>query len=151
MNKYLSLVLWIVSFEAVSALIGWMTQPGVDGWYEQLVSPPFTPPNIAFPIVWTFLYALIASAGWVIWRNRNKKLLYLFVAYMALNWGWSFIFFSLHWMAISFLWIIVLDIISIVLIFKAWRLARTASWLLLLPLLWTSFAAYLAGGYWLLN
>ena len=63
MKNYLLLALWVVVFEIISASIGYATQPQVDGWYAALERPWFTPPNLAFPIMWTLLYALIGAAG----------------------------------------------------------------------------------------
>ena len=157
MKKYASLALWIFAFEAVSMAIGTATQGSVDGWYASLTAPPLTPPNIAFPIMWTILYALIASAGWFIWRarndndGRNKVLLALFVVYMAINWSWTYIFFAQHWMGLGFLWIMALNAVSLTLILTSWNRVRQAALLLIPPFIWTGFAAYLNAGYWLLN
>lgn len=152
-RKYLLPALWIGAFETVSFTIGRVTQPGVEGWYTGLVPPPLTPPNIVFPIVWTTLYAMLAVAGWILWtrREQDRRLLNLFAVYMIMNWGWSFLFFSLHWLFISFAWIVALNLVSLVLIVAAWRTARPAAWLIIPTMVWTCFAAYLAGGYWLLN
>jgi benzodiazapine receptor len=155
MKKYVSLGLWIVSFEVVSMAIGFATQGGVDGWYQALQKPPLVPPNVIFPIMWTALYALIAAAGWNIWwmpaGADRAKLQKLFIIYMAMNWLWSFIFFSAHMMLAGFLWILVMNVLTLVLIMEAWRPARLSAALLIPLLAWTSFAAYLNGGYWYLN
>lgn len=155
MHKYLSLALWVVAFEAVSFAIGMATQGGVDGWYAALNRPPLVPPNIVFPVMWTILYALIAAAGWHLWRARQEQggraRLILFGLYMALNWSWSFIFFGAHMMLTGFVWIILINATALVLIAKSWRDARTAALLMVPPTLWTMFAAYLNGGFWWLN
>lgn len=161
MKKYLSLALWILVFEAVSYSIGMATQSGVDGWYASLTPPPMTPPNIVFPIMWSTLYALIAATGWTVWRHRKaqnyrndsarKGLLPLYAVYMAMNWSWSFIFFGAQELLIGFIWIVVMDILALVFIAKAWGRLRVAAYLMIPPTLWTFYAAYLNGGYWLLN
>jgi len=150
------LVLWIAVFEAVSAFIGYMTRPEVDGWYAALTRPWFTPPNIVFPVVWTLLYALIAAAGFYIWRARHKDSagmgrVLLFAFYMTLNWSWSFIFFSAGQLLAGFIWIVVMNIVAVVLVVRCWQRVRTAAVLLLPPLAWTSFAALLNGAFWWLN
>lgn len=149
--KYVYLALWVFIFEAVSATIGMITQNDVDGWYASLTPPPLVPPNIVFPIMWTMLYALIAAAGWSLWQTRDRKLLALFGLYMALNWSWSFIFFSAHMLLGGFLWILALNAVAVALIVLSWQRARLAAWLMIPPLAWTCFAAYLNGGYWWLN
>jgi tryptophan-rich sensory protein len=155
MTKYLSLALWVLAFEAVSFAIGMATQGGVDGWYASLNRPPMVPPNIVFPVMWTILYALIAAAGWHLWRARHEQggrtRLMLFGAYMALNWSWSFIFFGAHMMLTGFICIILMNMAAILLIVKSWQDVRPASLLLIPPTLWTLFAAYLNGAYWWVN
>ncbi len=155
MNKYLSLALWIIGFEAVSFGIGMATQGNVDGWYASLNRPPLVPPNIAFPIMWTILYSLIAATGWTLWRTRAQEdgdfRLIIFGIYMALNWSWTFIFFTAHLLLPGFLWILLMNLVALILIVKSWQDVRSASLLMIPPTLWTCFAAYLNGGYWWVN
>ena len=156
MKNTFSLFIWIVAFEAISMAIGIATQGDVDGWYASLEAPPFTPPNMAFPIMWTLLYALIAAAGHALWTHRkdhqkNAVLIGLFVGYMALNWSWTYIFFTQHWMGLGFIWIMAHNAVALTLILTAWNRIRKAAILLIPALCWTSFAAYLNLGYWLLN
>ena len=137
-------------------LIGRSTQAEIDTWYATLQPPPLTPPNLLFPIMWTLLYALIASAGWFIWTKRNtsengKTLLALFVVYMALNWSWTYIFFTQHWMGLGFVWLMAHNAIALTLILSAWKPLKQAALLLIPAFCWTCFAAYLNAGYWLLN
>lgn len=155
MKNFLSLAVCILTFEAVSFGIGMVSQGDVDGWYAALNAPPLTPPNIAFPIMWTILYALIAAAGYLLWRHRaapgGRDRLTLFIVYMALNWSWTFIFFGAHLLLTGFLWIALLDLVALALILKSWGDARPVSYLMIPPTLWTLFAAYLNGGYWWMN
>lgn len=155
MKKYAWLAVWILVFETVSFLIGTATQGSVDGWYASLTPPPFTPPNLAFPIMWSILYALIAATGWTLWRRRRSSagqfLLLLFAIYMVLNWSWSFVFFGAHKLLIGFIWIILLNLVALLLIRKAWGKIRAAALLMIPPTAWTLYAAYLNGGYWWLN
>ena len=52
------------------AAIGVRFLPGP--WYASLARPFFTPPSWVFGPVWTLLYALIAIAGWRLWRRRGQ-------------------------------------------------------------------------------
>ncbi|MBU0799816.1 MAG: tryptophan-rich sensory protein [Alphaproteobacteria bacterium] len=155
MKKYISLILFIIIFEAVSYTIGMRTQDAIDGWYAALTKPPLTPPNIVFPIMWTTLYALIAGAGWVLWRRRAEPdgvaLLALFAAYMALNWSWSFVFFGAQSLLTGLIWIAVMNVIAVMLIWRSAREARPATLLMIPPTLWTMFAMYLNAGLLWLN
>ena len=96
MNRYVSLVCFIAVVLTVGLLIGYSAPPGP--WYQSLEKPPFNPPNWVFPIAWTFLYVLIAVAGWRVliiegltgWTGRA------WFAQMALNWAWPPVFFGLQ-------------------------------------------------------
>ena len=49
-------------------LIGLLNIPGP--WYQALQKPWFNPPNWLFGPAWTFLYVLIAIAGWRVWLRE---------------------------------------------------------------------------------
>jgi tryptophan-rich sensory protein len=155
MKKYISLIAVILAFEIISGGIGHLNMESVREWYSTLERPSFAPPNWVFPVVWTTLYAMIAGAGWVIWRmppsSDRKQLLGLFTAYMLMSWGWSFVFFTAQSLLGGFIWIVVYDLIALVLVIKAWKAQRTVAWLMLPSLFWTLFAAALNFAYWQLN
>lgn len=155
MKKYLGLLALIIAFEVISGGIGHLNMESVREWYSTLNRPSFAPPNWVFPIVWPTLYAMIAAAGWCIWRmpqgRDRSQLLGLFCAYMLLNWGWSFVFFGAQSLLGGFVWILIYDVIAIVLIAKAWKAERRVAWLMLPSLFWTLFAAVLNFAYWQLN
>ncbi len=155
MNKYISLVGFVLVFETVSYFIGEATRAEVDGWYRTLVKPPLNPPDIVFPIMWTLLYGLIAGTGWVLWRNRTmasgKQRLQIFAAYMAFNWSWTFVFFSAHQILAGLIWIFIINLLSIAIIVKSWNGPKHAALLMIPPTAWTFFAMYLNGGIWWLN
>lgn len=151
----LFLFVWIAVFEAVSAAIGMATAGDVGEWYKTLNRPSFTPPNWIFPVMWSLLYALIASAGWRISRIADKKerkaLLGIFAIYMGLNWTWSFVFFSAHEIFAGFVWILVINVAALAIIVRAHGTDKLVSFLMIPPLCWTLFAAVLNGAYWRLN
>jgi tryptophan-rich sensory protein len=69
-----------------------------DSWYRRLDKPRFTPPDRAFPVVWTTLYTLIAWSGWRVWsaapsRQRDVALR-LWISQLAANAQWSKLFFG---------------------------------------------------------
>ena len=96
---------------AAAATLGAIFTPGE--WYAALVKPALTPPDWIFPVVWTVLYAMIAVAGWLLWRHRNADpsgllIVGLWVLQLALNAAWSWIFFGLHLTGLALLEIAVL-------------------------------------------
>lgn len=92
----------VVSVAAASAAGSVVTKP--DGeWYRGLTKPSWQPPGIAFPLVWTPLYASIAGASAVaLTRFAEDGDDEQVTAYrralavnLALNAGWSGVFFGL--------------------------------------------------------
>lgn len=153
MKKYVQPALWIIGYQAIAYGIGLATRANM-GWYDTLAKSALTPPDIAFPIVWTVLYVFLALAGYRVW-NKRKEALSVFISYwvqMALNWGWSFVFFAGHLIFLGFIWIVVFDIAMLSFIVLAWKNDMKVPALLVLPtLLWGSFAGYLNYAIWTLN
>ena len=146
LQRYIHPVLWVIGFQVVAAVIGMTTSSNMS-WYEGLQKSVLTPPDIAFPIVWTCLYIMLSLAGYFVWKRFKNlgldKVFVLFWIQMFLNWGWSFVFFSFHLVALGFFWISALNIAMLAFIIVSWNKKRIASYLVIPTLLWGSFAAYL--------
>jgi tryptophan-rich sensory protein len=131
-----------------------VTQPNLD-WYGGLEKPWFRPPNLAFPVVWTILFAMMAVALWrvvVIADGAERRGAVLaFAVQLAFNVAWSFAFFGAHSPALG------LAVIGALLIAIAWTIARFrridgfAAALLLPYLAWVAFAALLNAAILFLN
>ena len=84
----------------VAGVSGAWTAKEVPAWYSTLTRPAIAPPNWVFGPVWTLLYALMATAAWVVWLSPSSPLrtwgLVVFLAQLALNFAWSWIFFRQH-------------------------------------------------------
>jgi benzodiazapine receptor len=139
---------------AAAATLGAIFTPGA--WYAALVKPALTPPDWIFPVAWTVLYAMIAVAGWLLWRHRNADpfglpIVGLWVLQLALNAAWSWIFFGLHLTGLALLEIVVLfgTILGVVLLAR--KISRVASLLMTPYLAWVGFAIWLNFGIWRLN
>ena len=94
--RFLVAVLPVVAVAVSASLV---TQPNIPTWYASLAKPAFTPPNWAFPIAWTLLYAMMAYALWRILslpQNRPRRFaaIVVFFVQLALNGLWSFAFFG---------------------------------------------------------
>ena len=88
------LAFFLISFAAAST--GAVFRPGA--WYAGLRKPRWTPPNWAFPVVWSVLFCMIAVSGWLVWEAAGIAAwpaLTLFVCHLCVNAGWSFLFFGL--------------------------------------------------------
>lgn len=144
LNGWLLPLFFIICY-AVAAF-GAQFTPGE--WYAQLNRAPWNPPNAAFPIVWTILYAMIAVAGWLIFASQSTFAKGLWVAQLIANGVWSWLFFAQHWVLVSLLDITLLALLLCVLIAHCWKAGlRTAAWLLMPYLVWiilaTSLNAYI--------
>lgn len=139
---------------AAAASAGAVFQPGE--WYAALQKPPLTPPDWVFPVVWSVLYAMIAFAGWFLWRARDRDssgtlVIALWGAQLVLNAAWSWIFFGLHLPGPALAEIAVLWLAILLVVVFGIRVHRVAAAMFVPYLLWVSFAAWLNFGIWRLN
>ncbi len=140
---------------AVSAIGGAVTATSVGTWYQGLEKPAFNPPDWVFPVVWTALFAMIAVAGWRAWRSAplaaTRLALAVYIVQLALNIGWSVLFFGFRQIGLALAEILVLlpAIAANAALF--WRLDRWAGALLVPYLLWVGYATVLTAALWVLN
>jgi benzodiazapine receptor len=140
-EKWPSLIVFLLICLAVFSF-GGLFRPGE--WYLALNRAPWSPPNIAFPIVWTFLYVFIAIAGWQLYHQGNSTLRTLWASQLILNGLWSWVFFGQHWVAVALVNIVFIDILVINLILKSRRAGLAMSSLLLTPyIIWLLLATSL--------
>jgi translocator protein len=134
-----------------AALFGGMFTPG--DWYASLEKPSWNPPGWVFGPVWTILYVMIAIAGWLAWRGRDRSRLpiTLWGGQLLLNALWSWLFFGLERSGFAFVDIVILWLLIAAFIVSAWRISRPASLLFVPYALWVGFAAALNFAIWRLN
>jgi tryptophan-rich sensory protein len=153
--RWISLLLWAGICFAVAGIGGHWTAGEVVGWYRTLTRPTIAPPDWVFGPVWTLLYALMAVAAWQVWLAAPSTLrawgLGLFLAQLALNLAWSWIFFRQHAIGAALGEVVILwvAIAATMLVFS--RVAPLAAWLMAPYLAWVSFAAVLNAAFWRLN
>jgi tryptophan-rich sensory protein len=132
------------------------TRPEIPTWYARLVKPSWTPPPVAFPIVWTALYILMAIALWRLWEAASPsqarwRAIALFLVQLALNAIWSPVFFGWHDTRAALAVIVMLLLAIVATIVVASRADRTASFLLIPYGLWVAYAATINAGVVALN
>ena len=154
-------ILALVGFLGLCLLVGLadaaVTATSVRSWYPHLSHPPGTPPNWLFGPVWTLLYAAMAVAAWMVWRQldpvpaRKYAALRLWGWQLLLNALWTPAFFGLRSPALGL--VVMLPLVALVaLTTRAFaRIDRVAGLLLLPYLAWVAYAAYLNAGLWWLN
>jgi tryptophan-rich sensory protein len=128
-------------------------RPGA--WYEALRKPWWRPPNWLFPPAWSLLYVMIATAGWLVWRERGfagaALPLGVYGLQLLLNGLWSPIFFGLRRLDLAFYELLLLwaSILACILLFAP--ISSLAAWLLVPYLAWVSFAGLLNFTVWQMN
>jgi len=132
------------------------TVGSIAGWYAGLNKPVFTPPAWVFAPAWTILYILMGCALFFVikeWTGTPlaRQGLLLFSAQLALNFGWSLVFFGMHAIAaaLAVLLLLIALIAATALVFR--RISAPAGWLLVPYFVWCCFAATLNAGILLLN
>lgn len=150
-----ALVLSVALCLGVGALGAAVTQTSVDDWYARLAKPSFNPPDAVFGPVWTTLYVMMAIAAWRVWRTADSPSrrgpLTLFLLQLALNLGWSTVFFGLQKIGAAVATIVVLDV-GVIVTMLAFRAVDRIAGLLMVPYLaWVAFATVLNIALWRLN
>ncbi len=154
LRSSLGLVAWILG-TYVAAISGAVTAQAAARFYAQLRRPPWAPPAWAFGPAWSVLYTLMAIAAWTVWRDHpppdSTTALGLYVAQLACNAAWSWIFFVKRRGALAFadagaLW---LGVAATMVAF--WQLAPSAGILFVPYLLWVSLATALTWSVWRRN
>lgn len=152
---WISLIAFILLCLTIEIIGGFWTKESVSSWYPTLIKPSWTPPDWVFGPVWSLLYLMIAISGWLIYQAEHSHqrtiALILFGVQLALNFIWSFLFFSLKSPILGLIDIVLLCLLISLTIVKAWPVRPMASLLLIPYLIWVLYAASLNAGIWLLN
>ena len=112
-------------------------------WYLGLQGPFFQPPGWLISIVWITLYILMGIAFYMIWKkgfSENKKPIALFSIQLAINFSWSFVFFTFQ-----SLWggLIVMLIMLFFVVWTAWefyKVSKKAGYLFIPYIVWIFIA-----------
>ncbi len=142
--------LMLPAFLALVAFVGWLaaswTSPGLETWYAQLEKPAWTPPDRAFPIVWSVLYLLMAAAAWQTWRKapeRSSWPMFAFFVQLALNGVWTYFFFAMANATLAFVNILALLLAILATIVAFAQISRAAACMMAPYAAWVAYAATL--------
>ncbi|MDH3376258.1 MAG: tryptophan-rich sensory protein [Gammaproteobacteria bacterium] len=153
-RQILGLAGWL-AITFVAAAIGAAASVNASIFYTQLALPAWAPPTWVFGPVWSVLYLSIAIAAWLVWRVNGfgpaRTALTLFLAQLAFNSLWSWLFFAWHRGALAFADILLLLALIVATLIAFLRERTLAGWLLVPYLLWVSFASVLNLAIWQLN
>ncbi|AOT04469.1 TspO/MBR family protein [Arthrobacter sp. U41] len=151
-------VVWTAGATAATAAAGGIATDPDSSWYRRLRKPDWQPPAIAFPVVWTALYADLAvspavavdsqDAGETPGRETRRQEISAYkialAANLVLNAKWSWLFWRARrpWLAAAEC--AVLAVSSADLVRRTYRLNRTAGVSLAPYALWCGFATVLS-------
>lgn len=145
---------------AVAAATGSIASPRrVPAWYTRLRKPAYQPPGAAFPVVWTALYADIATTSAVTVdkfraagrHDKARGYAAALTVNLLLNAGWSWLFFRFHKLGAAVLGAAALTASSADLARRAAAADPRAGAALAPYPLWCAFATILSAHIWRLN
>ena len=124
--------------------------------FQTMNQPPLSPPGWLFPIVWTILYLLMGYASYRVYtaeadQGAKRRALILYAIQLLLNLLWPILFFRFHLYLTAFFLLVILWVFIYLTIRAFSAIDERAGDLLLLYILWVTFAGYLNLGVFLLN
>ena len=128
-----------------------------DDFYSTITVPPFAPPAILFPIVWSVLYILMGVSSALVYVKREKAPtaardgLALYGASLIVNFFYSILLFRLRLFLFTSFWVLLLLILIAAYMWKYARVSRPAAYLQIPYLIWCAFATYLTFAIFCLN
>jgi len=138
---------------AAAAIPGAVFRPGE--WYQELMKPPWCPPNWLFGPVWLVLYISIAISGWLVWREAGIEgaatALLVYALQLVLNGLWSAIFFGLRRPDLALIELVCLWVSIAITIILFYPVDQIAAFILVPYAAWVSFAVALNYSVWRLN
>lgn len=145
-KRWDAVIVAALSAITVAALGGTLTDVGP--WYQTLQKPDWTPPDAAFGVIWTIIFALAALSAVIAWRRefspaRRQWMIGLFAVNGLLNVLWSLIFFKLQRPDLALVEVAALWLSILALIVFLYRSSPVASLLLIPYLGWVGVAALL--------
>jgi tryptophan-rich sensory protein len=155
-NRFGALVAWL-GIVFVAAAIGGIGSADAPAFYAALDRPKWAPPAGLFGPVWSMLYALMAIAIWLVWKDRERHAdaarlaVTLFALQLGANALWSWVFFVWQSGALALANILVLDALVVATILAFRRIHPLAAGLLLPYLAWIAFATALTWSSWQRN
>lgn len=146
MKNILRFVIPILACFLVGLGASYFQSDAIADWYPTLNKPVLTPPNAAFPVVWSILYLCMGvSIGLILVSKRPEKYYFinLFVAQLLFNFTWSIFFFYFQNPLVGFINIVILDALIVVYAYRSYSVCKASSILFIPYAVWVTFAAYL--------
>lgn len=152
-------VAWMVVSLAAGG-VGALASGQSAAFYAEMARPSWAPPAQVFGPVWTTLYVLMGLAAGLVANHRGggpgvaaarRRGLRAFVAQLALNALWTWLFFAWREGALAFVDIVLLLAVIVWTMTEFARVRPVAAWLLAPYLSWVGFASALNFAIWRAN
>jgi len=153
-------ILWLFFFISLclifgNGLGGYFTFISVETWYQTLNKPSFNPPDWIFGPVWTTLYILMGISVWLVWKREpsaDRTIgIRIFWVQLFFNILWTYIFFGIQKIGLSFFEIIFLIFLIFSNVIYFLKIDKIAGYLLIPYLIWVLYASVLTYNIWILN
>ncbi|KAI8817282.1 translocator protein [Fimicolochytrium jonesii] len=135
--------------------MGTISRRPVQTWYRTINKPSWTPPNWAFPVAWTSLYAAMGYSSYLIYRAGLARPfldtttpLRLYAAQLALNIAWTPIFFGTANFGLATADILALLGTLVATTVEFSKIDTFAAWLLVPYVAWVSYASAMTVWIW---
>lgn len=125
-------------------------------FYDIMNHPFLAPPGWVFPIVWTILYVMMGVASYYVFTaeaDSDLKLhaLIFYGAQLVMNFFWPLIFFVGKNYLVALLLIVMMWVAILISTIQFFRVRKIAGFMMLVLLLWTTFATYLNIAYYIMS
>ncbi len=159
-NKFKAFIISFVLVILTATIGNIFTSRNVDTWYLTINRPSFLPPNFIFPIAWTILFILMIISFYLVLTSKTNHLkstnlvntaIVLFVIQLIFNALWCYLFFQTHFLLLSVIEILILELLIILNIIVFYKINKTSAYLLIPYALWVLFATALTIGVYVLN
>jgi tryptophan-rich sensory protein len=137
----------------VGAVSGFLTM-GAARVYRLLNLPSFAPAPGVFPIVWLILYTLMGISMSMVYGSGpddERMARTVYAIQLLFNFAWPIAFFNFHAYLFALIWLLALWMLIIWMIVLFYRINKTAAYLQVPYLIWTTFAVYLNYSVYMLN
>lgn len=153
--RVLPLIIAIIIPILVGGFSAFLTAGDMKG-YETMPHPPLSPPGWLFPIVWTILYAVMGIASYLVYASDaepdyKRKTLLFYAAQLIMNMFWSTLFFTYGLYLLALVWLLIMWVLIIICAFRFYKINRAAGLMMTALFVWTTFAAYLNAGTYILS
>jgi len=154
-ERYMKIATWVIFYVGTIVAASSAGLWDIKGYYSELTSPPFAPPNWLFGPVWTILYIFVATIGFrLVYMAKDAwkpLLIALWTLQYALNTIWTPVFFGAYNLGAALIYIVALDVAILAFILLMWKRDRISAYLAIPYLAWVSFASLLNASFWMLN